>query len=274
MVQNQLTNDLFKFANVGGMVSWYKKLNSLEKLALDENWKYKAPSNRSNQENPILENYILHTYKRLAYEYNNAKNDDERHSIIYICEDKVCFNTGLYTKQYENIYAYFMKNKSCKKEKQEPWFLIGFSDTSNPFFNDIQPLPRRARYFNTMQELIYDTSAELRINSAHILNNPANVSRLPQSLQESRTIGILLNGAIDLAKKKIEANYKVAVPQFYDNSICFLLPICLTNTEMADISLAVRWHDGYYTGHTCLTLDMAYNNARLIACPNSDWLLP
>ena len=32
--------------------------------------------------------------------------------------------------------------------------------------------------------------------------------------------------------------------------------------------------NGFYTGHTCLTLDMAYNNARLIACPNSEWLTP
>lgn len=33
-----------------------------------------------------------------------------------------------------------------------------------------------------------------------------------------------------------------------------------------------RFLSKYYQGHTCLTLDMAYNNARLIARPNSDWL--
>ena len=30
--------------------------------------------------------------------------------------------------------------------------------------------------------------------------------------------------------------------------------------------------NGYYQGHTCLTLDMAYNNARLIVKSESTWL--
>ena len=272
MKQASIPNSLFDFSFVGGKEKWFKKLNNLEKLALDENWKYNSPAvGVKNINNPILENYILHTYKRLAYEYQHAESDC-RESIIYMSDKKACFNTGLFTKQYENIYACFIKNTSHRGP--EEWFLVSFSDTSDPFFIDICTLPRRAQYFSTMRELIYDTSAELRVNSAHILQNKINISRLPEELRESPTIGILFNGAIELAKKKVEANYKVAVPQFYDNTICFLLPICLTNTTNADVSLAVRWHDGYYTGHTCLTLDMAYNNARLIACPNSEWLRP
>ena len=31
--------------------------------------------------------------------------------------------------------------------------------------------------------------------------------------------------------------------------------------------------DGYYLGHTCLTLEMAYLNARLIGRPVAPWLL-
>lgn len=106
------------------------------------------------------------------------------------------------------------------------------------------------------------------------MSNEENIQRLPAELQTSPYLQTLFNGAVDLAKKKVEANYKAAVPQFFNNEICFLLPICLQNTEKADVSLAVRWHDGYYTGHTCLSIEMAYNNARLIACPNSEWLTP
>jgi hypothetical protein len=29
-----------------------------------------------------------------------------------------------------------------------------------------------------------------------------------------------------------------------------------------------------YRGHTVLTLDMAYTNARLVARPDSEWLVP
>lgn len=265
-------NDLFKVAFCGTKEQWYRKLDQLAILALPETWSYRAPNpSASNQRTPILENYILHTFKRLAFEYNNAKTDEERSSVFSVVGDKLCFNTGLFTTTYETIYAGLKKNTTKDKE---PWFLSCFSDTSDPFFRDFIKLPRRAKYFTSMSELIYDTTAELRVNTAHILQNDKNRDRLPPELKDSPYLTTLFNGAVDLAKKKIEANYKAAVPQFYDDQICFLLPICLTNTEKADLSLAVRWHDGYYTGHTCLTLDMAYNNARLIACPNSDWLNP
>jgi len=52
-----------------------------------------------------------------------------------------------------------------------------------------------------------------------------------------------------------------------------LLPISLGDPKKVDLSLAVGARNGVYTGHTCLTLDMAYNNARLIAKPESDWLI-
>ena len=36
----------------------------------------------------------------------------------------------------------------------------------------------------------------------------------------------------------------------------------------------IGYKGNYYQGHTCLTMDMAYSNARLIAKPESNWLLP
>lgn len=50
----------------------------------------------------------------------------------------------------------------------------------------------------------------------------------------------------------------------------------------ADLALAVykikgKQPDGldsFYSGRTCLTLDMAINNARLIAKPDEEWLKP
>jgi len=246
-------------------------LDQLAALAIPENWSYKNPNpEKKNRKTPILENYIIHTFRRLACEYYDAEEED-RNTIICFSEEKVCFNTGLYTKQYQYIYALFKKNRVPNKQ---PWFLVGFSDDSDPFFRGIDKLPRRARYFNDIKDLVFDTTAELRVNSAHILSNSENVKRLPKELAGSKYLTTLFTGAVELAKKKVEANYKAAVPQFYDDQVCFLLPICLLDPGTADVSLAVRWHDGYYTGHTCLTLDMAYNNARLIACPNSEWLKP
>ena len=38
--------------------------------------------------------------------------------------------------------------------------------------------------------------------------------------------------------------------------------------------LAIFKENGFYSGRTCLTLDMAINNARLIAKPDDEWLKP
>ena len=46
----------------------------------------------------------------------------------------------------------------------------------------------------------------------------------------------------------------------------------MTNPAVADLALAVSREGNVYMASTCLTLDMAYNNARLLARPDSEWL--
>ena len=50
-----------------------------------------------------------------------------------------------------------------------------------------------------------------------------------------------------------------------------LLPALMV---VADLALVVERHSTFYRAATCLTLDMAYNNARQIARPDRDWLQP
>lgn len=42
----------------------------------------------------------------------------------------------------------------------------------------------------------------------------------------------------------------------------------------ADLALVSEDHGAFYRASTCLTLDMAYNNARQLAKPDRDWLKP
>ena len=74
-------------------------------------------------------------------------------------------------------------------------------------------------------------------------------------------------------KKRVSSNDKLAVPQYYDGKIQLLLPLCLMDDKNPDLALTVTKMNGCYQGHTCITLDMAYNNARLIAKPESTWLI-
>jgi len=179
-------------------------------------------------------------------------------------------NTGLFTGNYSEIYAVFELNNFQQAKKK--YFFKGFVDESSPLLVDIYPLPDRAKYFQTVSDLVFDTNLELRVNVQHILSNEHNKLRIPEGYRDASNLTILFSGAIDLAKKIIQSNYKSAVPQYYDGKISFLLPICLEKPGVADLSLSVNYNGNHYYGATCLTLDMAYNNARLICKPDSDWL--
>jgi hypothetical protein len=72
-------------------------------------------------------------------------------------------------------------------------------------------------------------------------------------------------------------NYKTAIPQYTPRQkrIDLLLPLCLVNDRDVDLALVVEnCGNGNCLGHTVLPLDWAYNNARLVCRPDSDWLTP
>lgn len=120
--------------------------------------------------------------------------------------------------------------------------------------------------------LLFDWHYPIDVYYKHILDDERNKSRLPKEFLESNNIVNVLNGAIDTMKKRISSNYKLAIPQYYEGKIQLLLPLCLMSDDKPDVAIAVTKKDTCYQGHTCLTLDMAYNNARLIAKPESNWL--
>ena len=56
--------------------------------------------------------------------------------------------------------------------------------------------------------------------------------------------------------------------------IQLLLPLCLSDPQRADLALVIDSQGEFYRAATCLTLDMAYNNARRLVKPDRDWLQP
>ena len=191
-----------------------------------------------------------------------------------ICTDKYAvFNTGLYTVYYESIYAYFTLNSIPDKQK---WFLNGFYSSYQLGMMGVQERPKRANYFSKPAELVFDTNCEIIPQYQHIFSDPENYLRIPESIRDNPNKTMLFDGAVKRATYMIEANYKTAVPQYYNGKIQLLVPICLVSENNPDLALVVSKNEAgnQYLGHTCLTLDMAYNNARLIARPDSNWLKP
>ena len=225
-------------------VNWNNYTDQLSSIAMEESW-----SNDTYPNNGILANYIVKTYNKLQAERN----------VIYT-QDYALFNTGLFTKYYEPIYAY--------QSGYDISFLTGYELSSMGIYER----PERANYFENPELLLFDWHYPIDIQYKHILDDDRNKSRLPESFLNSSNMVTILNGAIDTMKKRVSANYKLAVPQYYDNKIQLLLPLCLCDDNVPDVAIAVTKKDKCYQGHTCLTLDMAYNNARLIAKPDSSWL--
>lgn len=245
-----------------------QQIEDLALLARPERWDFLKDSQDTPHQ--ILVNYINHTFMRLM-ELQNSVNGVSDVQYISESDDFFCFDTGLFTKNFEPIYALLVPNTPGYTAK---WQLKGFYKKSSYELRKISKLPERATYFDNFEDLIYDTRLDLRINIDHILEDERNKLRIPETYRELPNLPMLfLGSAIEYAKVRIKENYKAAVPQYFNGKIQFLIPISLGNPSVVDLSLAVGKEGGIYTGHTCLTLDMAYNNARLIAKPESDWLI-
>lgn len=95
--------------------------------------------------------------------------------------------------------------------------------------------------------------------------------------QAQRSIKNRLEDAKDLAVKRTVWNYKTAIPQYYARAdeMSLLLPMCLVNDEKVDTSLVVsKQASNAYEAETVYPLKWAYQNARLVCRPDSDWLVP
>lgn len=225
-------------------VNWNKYTKQLSQIAAQENW-----SNNTYPNNGILTNYIVKTYNKLTAEKK-----------IAIGENYALFNTGLFTKYYEPIYAY------------QTGIEISFLTAYELSGLGITERPERANYFEKPELLLFDWHYPIDVHYSHILEDKKNQKKIPKNVLKSKNIVNILDGAINKMKKKVSANYKLAIPQYYEDKIQLLLPLCLEDDNIPDLALVVTKTDNVYRGHTCLTLDMAYNNARFIAKPESNWL--
>ncbi len=236
-------------------------VDALAGLAQPENWEYRFA--RSNNPKPILYNYLHYTFIRLQEEGKIITSGNGQTS---------CFNTGLITPNYEEIYALFEPNHRVEGPH---WKLKRFCRESDKALLDFGKLPELAHYFDDPAELLLDTRLPFRKNVDHIIDD--NKERFPaafRSTSDNHQLRIALNGAIEQTLKRVHRNYKTAVPQYYQGNIQLLLPICMTNPARADLALVVYKEHGVYLASTCLTLDMAYNNARQLARPDTEWLEP
>nr|MDD6335715.1 DUF3825 domain-containing protein [bacterium] len=244
---------LFQFAYCPG---YDEKLVALAAMS-PEKWSF-AEAN----DNQILRNFLEHTFSKL-----------EEEGKIWETPQYALFNTGLYTPYYESIYGYFTLNRMPDRQK---WYLDDFYTEYQLAVMGVAAFPPRADYFTNPADLVFNTNLNIIPQYDHIFSEGDNLMRIPEAIRTSPNKIQLFKGAIEHAKHMIDANYKTAVPQYYRGKIQLLVPLCLCGDAKPDLALVVSKNEAgnLYLGHTCLTLEMAYNNARLIARPESEWLRP
>jgi len=239
-----------------------------ENLADPEEWDF---SGSGEKKYSILKNYLEFTFRRLEQEKKIHFTNDNQYA---------CFNTGLVTQNLEDIFAFFEKYKSNGNNVTQPspfCFKAFVKKSDNLLLKHFSHnIPDVANYFEKPELLIFNPKCDLIPDIEHIISD--NIDRFPAYLAnaDNAELNRRLFGAIDEIKKKVRTNYKIAVAQYYDNKIQLLLPLCLTaNSPNPDLALVVhKLNETTYTARTCLTLKMAYNNARLIVKPQSNWLKP
>lgn len=228
------------------------RIEELAELALPENWDLPDKTGY-----PILKNYLNFTFERLKQE-----------NKVIETETYCTFNTGLFTKNYEEIYVYGQMSEITKE-----YHFVCFCTKYTLGKYRVNQIPQRADYFQNPELLIFDARCPIHIQYSHILDDENNRNRLSEVILNNSLPLQTLIGCIELSIKRVIANYKLAIPQYYNGRIQLLLPIYF-NDDKAELALVLtKTEDGYYLGHTCITLNMAYNNARVIAKPDSNWLI-
>lgn len=261
-------NSLDKFAYLG---NWDDEVSKLASLAQNEEWDYLDDKTGGM---PVLNSYIYQTFIQLLSE----------DKILFAEANGIptyaAFNTGLVTDKQEEIFAYFEINRppsptySYLNLDSQSWKFIKFDRESDRIMSHFRERPKLANYFSAPTDLLYDVSRRLIPDFEHIVDDRED--RFPESFKTLSDDQIMerLRSAIESALKRVRRNYKTAIPQFYNNGIQLLLPLCLEKPERADLALVVARENEIYRANTILPLDWAYNNARLLAKPDREWLNP
>lgn len=251
-----------------------QSLTQLKQLSEPENWDYIKNPTRGV---PVLFSYINQTCKRIITQNKVVKGSSSRDKREY-----AYFNTGLVTPQQDEIFAYFTKNERYRPLSgwgvaMPEWKFIEFNTEQSVYRRYFAPVPEIATYFSEAEiaDLIFDIRTPIVPDREHLLKRKERIASDRIKNLDDEAFIEEIRDAIELAKKRVKRNYKTAIPHFYDNRIQFLLPLCFRGNKADALgALVVNKNENIYEAHTILSLDQAYNNARLLAKPDREWLNP
>jgi hypothetical protein len=256
----------------------FEFLDEVAVMAIPEKWTYK--NHRSKIPHPILKSYLENTFVKVMH-------DRAERLLVSDSRGHVIFNSGLLDKFFHPIFIILRRKEEDGAEKfYNPCVARSMQDyhgikVDGHNIRKPSQLPAAVEYFSDISEVVFNP--QFTIDRAfyrfeHIVTDRKD--RFPEEYQQQSTEqrARALDAAIDYAVALAERNYKLVVPQYRpdDDLLQLLMPIYLKGSycDQPDMALVLDLCDELYIPQTILTLDMAYQNARLIAKPDSFWLNP
>jgi len=257
--------------DVNNKQAFFQKLRELAAIIPDEDWTYTSHVTGRDEEFGILYRYLTHMYEKLKADnliLFTQKPDSNGKIWMY-------WHTGLFDTEYDDMI--FVAQKYADSEY--PTFYFSKFEKRSVIAKYTE-VPQRANFFEHREMLVFDPTYNIDYNINHLVED--NIDRFPDFFKtmEKTQQEYFLDGAIKQAVKRVYSNFTEAAPSYYEGRICFLLPLYLKdrNADLPDLVLAVSQNSvntpNKYYGHTCLTLQMAYNDARLICKPLQHWIRP
>lgn len=268
-------------------------LGRLAEEALYENWRF--TNFQTKITHPILKNYLENTYFQLFRQGKIYINEEEEKMLLNTGLIDTSFNElflvcdivpgsardGLFRQEYCNPEIYKSSNRVfCNYSRNAPLEMATFyDDPGDLLFN--WEIAQKPGGINIADEHIFEDNMN-RINQG--LRDPALRFNF-ENLQDISRCRQMFEGALKASLELSKRNYKLVAPQFWPSTgkIQFLMPIYLEGVQAVQegeskelmpptVALSMELVHGQYIGTTILTLDMAYQNARLIARPDGFWL--
>ena len=282
---------LFDFAFVP---NYPEPLDRLKALAANEHW---------GKGGRMLKSYFNHMFDKVMEDGLFSVHPDGQSAV---------FHTGLLTRSDQDIYAVFVPNErddaqdwffrgfSTRDGLGLGDILLGYEE-----------LPVRPRFITRAEQAFYAPQSGVpECDWPRLLAE--NVSRIPRQLIHDATDDRILlpdlrdvgkeaymdcldeaarrlvddegmdrlvecfEAALDRTLDRLHMDYKLAVPTWHAKGKCVALALPLhVRQRDVNVALAVEWDpaQGCYVGLNLLTMEMAYNNARLIARPEATWLV-
>ena len=261
-------------------------LAQIETNSLPEIWTF--ADNKGQIDLPILKSYLECELDRLYYEKDEfGKNDSENYKdrIVYNNDrTRAMFNTNLIDKYGHDL---IIEGDVIGHGNQEYLCNMIISpsrlDLSKRGYVNSSLTPKVPAFFRDENDIFFHSDWSIDNDMArneHIIEE--RKERFPKQYRDMapNILANHLDNSITLAQKIARRNYKFIVPMYYPakHRIQLLMPIYLNGeyTRHPDFALVLTPHSNekIYTPETILGLKEVYQDARLIAKPETSWLNP